>query len=195
MVARARRGHELIPRTSSRTAARISVCLAGGVCLLVVGQACPDNRTSTPEQRSTAAIVARVNDGDTLTLRGGEQVRLVQVDAPELTTDCYGRSAKRELEQVLHPGTQVRLVRDPALDDTDRYGRLLRYVLVGERDVNLELVRRGAASPYFFRNERGEHAEELLDAVDAAREEGAGYWRACPAARLNTGVGALTGPA
>lgn len=156
---------------------------------------CGDDNPPAVLIASDLGVVARVNDGDTITLRGGGKVRLLQVDAPELTTDCYGRSAKRELEQVLHPGTQVRLVRDPALDDTDRYGRLLRYVLVGERDVNLELVRRGAASPYFFRNERGEHAEELLDAVDAAREEGAGYWRACPAARLNTGVGALTGPA
>ena len=47
--------------------------------------------------------------------------------------------------------TRVRLVRDPSLDDHDRYGRLLRYVLVDDTDVNLELVRRGAASPYFFR--------------------------------------------
>ena len=107
---------------------------------------------------SDLGVVARVNDGDTITLRGGGKVRLVQVDAPELTRDCYGRAAKRTLEQLLHPDTQVRLVRDPALDDTDRYGRLLRYVLVDERDVNVELVRRGAASPYFFRNERGTHA-------------------------------------
>ena len=130
-----------------------------------------------------------------MTLRGGEKVRLVQIDAPELTTDCYGRAAQRALASLVPDGTRVRLVRDPGLDDTDRYGRLLRYVLVGERDVNVELVRRGAASPYFFRNERGEHAEELLDAVDAARDEDAGYWGACPAARLNTGLGALTGTA
>ncbi len=140
-------------------------------------------------------MVARINDGDTLTLRGGAKVRLVQIDAPELTTDCYGRAAQRDLASLVPAGTRVRLVRDPALDDTDRYGRLLRYVLVGETDVNVELVRRGAASPYFFRNERGEHADELLDAVDAARDERAGYWGACPAARLNTGLGSITGRA
>jgi micrococcal nuclease len=153
-------------------------------------------------------VVARINDGDTLTLRGGVKVRLVQVDAPELTTDCYGRAARRALAALVPEGTRVRLVRDPALDDTDRYGRLLRYVLVGDRDVNVELVRRGAASPYFFRGDRGEHAaelldavasargehaDELLDAVDAARDERAGYWGACPAATLNTGLGSITG--
>jgi micrococcal nuclease len=136
-----------------------------------------------------------VNDGDTLTLTGGEKVRLLQIDAPELTTDCYGRGALRALEELTPPGTRVRLVPDPALDDRDRYGRLLRYVLVGDFDVNVALVSRGAASPYFFRNERGRHADQLLTAVDGARRDHRGFWGACPAARLNTGLGSLTGPA
>jgi micrococcal nuclease len=140
-------------------------------------------------------VVARVNDGDTLTLTSGAKVRLVQIDAPELTTDCYGRAAREALAELTPEGTRVGLVTDPALDEHDRYGRLLRYVLVGETDVNVVLVRRGAASPYFFRNERGEHADELLDAVEAARDERRGFWDACPDARLNPGLGSLTGKA
>lgn len=171
---------------------RLIAALAGSVLLVAAG--CSGREA--PTENSAAAesgVVARVNDGDTLTLRGGQQVRLVQVDAPELTTDCYGREARRTLAALAPEGARVRLVRDPALDDRDRYGRLLRYVLVGERDVNVDLVRRGAASPYFFRNERGEHALELLDAVQTARDGRRGYWGACPGARLNTGLGALTG--
>ena len=61
-------------------------------------------------------------------------------------------------------------------------------------NVNVELVREGAASPYFFRNDRGIYARELLDAVDEAREARRGYWGACPAAELNTGLGSVTGP-
>ena len=41
----------------------------------------------------------------------------------------------------------VTLEADPALDRVDRYGRLLRYVLRAGRNVNLELVRLGAAAP------------------------------------------------
>ena len=147
------------------------------------------------EDRPTAGngVVARVNDGDTLTLHSGAKIRLVQIDAPELTSDCYGREAQRALATLAPVGARVRIVRDPALDDRDRYGRLLRYVLVDGADVNVELVRRGAASPYFFRNERGEHAAELLAAVDEARAGAAGYWGACPEARLNTGLGSITG--
>jgi micrococcal nuclease len=170
----------------------LSAALAASLFLLATG--CDGN--APPRETSTAtdtAVDGRINDGDTLTLRDGAKVRLVQIDAPELTTDCYGAAARRTLAALVPVGTRVRLVRDPALDATDRYGRLLRYVLVGDTDVNIELVRRGAASPYFFRNERGEHARELLDAVDEARAARAGYWGACPAARLNTGLGSLTG--
>ena len=102
-----------------------------------------------------AATVEWVNDGDTLTLEGGAKVRLVQIDAPELRTDCYGRAALHELIGLTPKGTRVTLVADPALDERDRHGRLLRYVFVGGANVNVELVRRGAASPYYFRNDRG----------------------------------------
>jgi endonuclease YncB( thermonuclease family) len=45
--------------------------------------------------------------------------------------------------------------------------------------VNVELVRRGAATPYFFGGAEGLHADELLDAVDEARRERRGMWTAC----------------
>ena len=138
-------------------------------------------------------MVERVNDGDTLTLANGAKVRLVQVDAPELETDCYGRPALAALIALVPRGTRVRLLRDPRLDDRDRYGRLLRYVFVGDENVNVALVRSGAASPYFFRNERGRYADELIDAVDEARDARRGYWGACPRAELNTGLGSITG--
>jgi micrococcal nuclease len=170
---------------------------AFAVAALLVAAGCDDGADQSQAERPTArtGVVARVNDGDTLTLSDGAKIRLVQIDAPELTTDCYGRAAQRALTSLAPARARVRLVRDPALDDRDRYGRLLRYVFVGETDVNVELVRRGAASPYFFRNERGEHALELMDAVQNSQNGHRGYWGACPRARLNTGLGALTGPA
>ena len=142
-----------------------------------------------------AAVVDRINDGDTLTLRDGRKVRLLQVDAPELQRDCYGRAALKALVRLAPRGTRVVLVADGSLDDRDRYGRLLRYVFAGRTNVNVELVRRGAATPYFFRNDRGRYATALLDAVDDARDRHRGFWRACPGAELNTGLGSITGRA
>ena len=141
------------------------------------------------------ATVAYVTDGDTLRLTDGRRVRLVQVDAPELETECYGAPARRALLRLTPPGLRIRLERDPALDDVDRYGRMLRYVVAGASNVNVELVAEGAAMPYFFRNERGRYATRLLQAAKAARARHAGLWAACPRARLHPTLGSLTGPA
>lgn len=160
----------------------------------VLAAGCQGSETSgTTTTGGAAAVVEWVNDGDTLTLTNGEKVRLLQIDAPELETDCYGRDALKALMSLAPRGTRVTLAGDPQLDDHDRYGRLLRYVLVRNENVNVELVREGAASPYFFRKERGEYADQLLAAVDEAREARRGYWGSCPGAELNTGIGSVTG--
>jgi Staphylococcal nuclease homologue len=44
--------------------------------------------------------------------------------------------------------------------------------------VNLELVRRGAAAPYFYRGDRGRYASQLMAAARAARAAKRGLWRA-----------------
>jgi micrococcal nuclease len=170
-------------------AERLIVLLA--VAVLAAG--CQSGTDTEPAADTTRAVVEWVNDGDTLTLTSGAKVRLVQIDAPELETDCYGRPALKTLIALAPKGTRVRLVRDRSLDDRDRYGRLLRYVFVGTENVNVALVRKGAASPYFFRNERGRYARQLLDAVDDARTAHRGYWGACPRAELDTGLGSITG--
>lgn len=170
--------------------------LAAVVVLATLAGGCRTDGDAPPVQDNRArATVDWVNDGDTLTLVDGRKVRLLQVDAPELQTDCYGRAALRALVELTPKGTRVTLASDSSLDDRDKHGRLLRYVFVAKLNVNVELVRRGAASPYFFRNDRGRYAEELLDAVDEARDARRGYWGACPGAELNTGIGSVTGPA
>jgi endonuclease YncB( thermonuclease family) len=150
--------------------------------------------TSTLQQpRGESAVVAYVNDGDTLRTTDGRRIRLVQIDAPELHGDCYGKAALAALRRLAPAGVHVMLVADPALDAVDRYGRRLRYVFAGGRNVNLALVRAGAASPYFFRGVRGRYAPDLLDAAREARDAKRGYWSACPQAQLDTRRGSVTG--
>ena len=151
----------------------------------------PTRDTSLPGAR---AVVEWVNDGDTLTLTGGAKVRLVQIDAPELETDCYGRAALEALVALAPKGTRVTLASDPKLDERDRFGRLLRYVFVrAERQRRARPRGRGVALllPQGARPLR----RDLLDAVDEARSARRGYWGACPGAELNTGLGSVTGTA
>lgn len=167
----------------------IVILLAASVALL--GSGCRSD--DQPAAGTDEGVVAVVSDGDTLRLGDGRTIRLVQIDAPEASDDCFGREASAVLGRLAPPGTDVVLERDAALDDVDTYDRLLRYVIVGDTNVNLELVRRGAAAPYFFRGDRGRYADRLLTAARAAREAGRGFWGACPAARLDPNRGSLTG--
>jgi endonuclease YncB( thermonuclease family) len=139
------------------------------------------------------AVVQFVADGDSLELRDGRRVRLLQIDAPE-RGECHHDASGRALDRLAAPGQAVQLETDPLLDERDEHERLLRYVHVRGRNVNLALVAQGDAAPYLFRNERGRYAGALLRAAEAARADRRGFWGMCPHARLEPGLGAVTGP-
>jgi len=82
------------------------------------------------------ATVTRVIDGDTFVINGGERVRIIGIDTPEINEEHYAE-AKAELEDMVL-NKEVILVKD--VSETDRYGRLLRYVEVDGLDVGYELV-------------------------------------------------------
>ena len=83
---------------------------------------------------------------------------------------------------------------DPALDRTDRYGRLLRYVKRNGLNVNLELARRGAAAPYFYGGDRGRYAGSLMRAAQSAKAAKRGLWGACPSTVLDPFSAVTDGP-
>jgi endonuclease YncB( thermonuclease family) len=140
-----------------------------------------------PRPPATAASVYRIDhvvDGDTVALRNGQRVRLVQIDTPEVFfgTECYGRAASARTKRLLPPGTRVRLLLEPATDRVDDFGRLLRYVVRvnGGVNVNIRLVAVGAAAPYFYEGRRGRYANQLEALAKRARATGLGLWKACP---------------
>ena len=128
-----------------------------------------------------AGVIDHVADGDTVVLRGGETIRLVQIDTPEVygDTECYGRQASALTESILPAGTRVRIATDPGLDQRDRDGRTLAYVWKGSSMVNLRLVREGAAAPYFYSGDKGRYATPIFEAAVAARKAGRGLWGHC----------------
>lgn len=138
-------------------------------------------------------VVARIVDGDTILLRDGRRVRLVQIDAPEIGGgECFSRASAKALRRLLPQGGAVRLEADPRLDAVDRYGRLLRYVWRGSVNANLELVREGAAAPWFYGGVSGRYAEALMNAAVSARSRRAGLWGSCPGTVLDPTRGVAT---
>jgi micrococcal nuclease len=151
-------------------------------------------RPGKPRQKTARLVpVAAVVDGDTIELASGRRVRLLQIDAPEVGDgECYAAEATAALSSLLPSRSRVRLERDPVLDQEDRYGRLLRYVFAEQANVNVALVRRGAASVWFYQGERGRYAGTLLSAARRARSDRRGLWRACPGARLDPSAAVQT---
>ena len=136
--------------------------------------------------------VRSVYDGDTLTLVSGEKIRLLQIDSPELSpSECFGKEARLALTKMLGQPGKLTLKKDPALDSVDRYGRQLRYVFKGNTNINLKMVEIGAASPYFYRSERGAYSKNLLKAAQLAQKRNLGLWSKCPGTAL-TPEAALT---
>lgn len=135
--------------------------------------------TSCTAQATT--VIARIYDGDTVTLSTGEKVRLLQMDTPELSPlECYAKESKMALAKLLaSPGT-LSLRTDPSLDKVDKYGRLLRYLFKDDLNVNLKMVEIGAAAPYFYRSERGLYADKFLMAANSAKKKSLGFWQKCP---------------
>jgi endonuclease YncB( thermonuclease family) len=132
---------------------------------LVLALAMCQAPVETPEPTPTAtpipgekqeALVLRVVDGDTITVDlDGERhsVRYIGIDTPETHhptdgADWWGFEATEANRSFVQAGDTVVLQRD--LSETDIYGRLLRYVWVGDTLVNAELVRMGMARVLFY---------------------------------------------
>jgi micrococcal nuclease len=101
------------------------------------------------------ATVHRIIDGDTIELDGGERVRLVGINAPELHPEPEpgALEAMEFLENICPPGTTIGLNIDD-MKTHDVYGRTLAviYVKISENwvNVNAELLRRGLAEILFI---------------------------------------------
>ena len=94
--------------------------------------------------------VTRVIDGDTFITNKGDRVRLIGVDAPELPS-LRGIESKMYLHEMIDNKVVI-LERDGISDNKDKYGRLLRYVYLNKKDVNLHMLKSGYAKPYLYFN-------------------------------------------
>jgi micrococcal nuclease len=126
------------------------------------------------------AYCSKVVDGDTIVVKIGldeYKVRYIGIDTPE-TVDpnrpvgYFGKEAsQKNTELVL--GRDVRLEKD--VSDTDKYGRLLRYVYVGDVMINKELLRLGYAKVATYPPDV-KYVTVFLNAEREARDNGRGLW-------------------
>ena len=137
-------------------------------------------QTPTRPPNLTEALAIRVIDGDTIEVEiGGEsyKVRYIGIDTPELHHPTkpveYFAQEAYEKNRELVEGKTVFLEKD--VSETDQYGRLLRYVYVGDTFVNAYLVQQGYALVSTYPPDV-KYQERFLELQREAREAGRGLW-------------------
>ena len=152
----------------------------GGVSALLL-LALAAHYIRSPRVAPDHRFCARVIDGDTIVLDGGERVRLIGIDTPEKDDP---RPRVRKLAAAATGFTRrlcqrraIRLEYD--FERQDRHGRTLAYVFLEDGTfVNAEIVRQGYGFAYTrfpFR-----YLEEFRAYEREARAAGRGLWASHP---------------
>jgi endonuclease YncB( thermonuclease family) len=96
-----------------------------------------------PAGNTTTARVTKIVDGDTIRTTKGT-IRLVGIDTPERGR-CNAAKATAKTRKLVPVGSRVTLTRPKGNNNTDRYGRYLRYVSRNGIDVGGALIKAGLA--------------------------------------------------
>ena len=137
------------------------------------------------------AKVTAVIDGDTIEVDLGQgnikRVRYIGVDTPESVDprkpiQCFSKEATIKNKELVENNI-VGLEKD--VSETDRYGRLLRYVYAGDIFVNQELVIQGYASAVSYPPDI-KYQGQLRQREQQARSENKGLWGSCSESASNS---------
>lgn len=130
-----------------------------------------------PKMATQSAIVTRVFDGDTIEINNQEKVRYIGINTPETEENsCFAEEAK-QYNASLVLGKTVYL--EPDTTNTDRYGRMLRYVYTTEGTfINKTLIQEGFAR-VFTVEPNTRYKDMLLKTETQAKQEQKGLWGQC----------------
>ncbi len=139
--------------------------------------------TTQTAQSSKLYKVVRVVDGDTIDVMISgkkERIRLIGVNTPETVdprkpVECFGKEASNKAKSLL-TGKKVFLEKDDTQGDKDKYGRLLRYVLLSNgTNVNLSMIKDGYAYEYTY-DLPYKYQVEFKSAQKQASDQKKGLW-------------------
>jgi micrococcal nuclease len=150
------------------------------ICIVLAFSLVACEQPSVVPPDAVEALAIRAVDGDTIEVEiEGEsyKVRYIGIDTPELhhpekPVEYYAQEAY-EKNKGLVEGKTVFLEKD--VSETDIYGRLLRYVYVGDIFVNAYLVQQGYAQVSTYPPDV-KYQERFVELQREAREAGRGLW-------------------
>ena len=153
-------------------------------CMLIDGVVSQLSAQTTQPGLQSAKIV-RIIDGDTLDVslsscripwQGNPQlcrIVLACIDAPDLGEEPFYQDAKNRLQQIVADGTVM--VKDTG---TNNNGRIVAELFLGNKSVNLQMVREGKAVIYCRHlNNCASSRNAYLNAEATAKQQGLGVWK------------------
>lgn len=144
-------------------------------------------QTSASQSPNSQSVkVLRVIDGDTIEIEGGQKVRYIGIDTPETvhpdkSIQCFGIEASNKNKELVE-GKSVRLEKD--VSETDRYGRLLRYVYLDDIFINKFLVEEGFAYSSTYPPDV-KYQGIFKASQQKAQEQKKGLWSSCSTLESN----------
>ena len=111
------------------------------IFFVIRGTSEPSKKIETPNNSQNAVVVA-VIDGDTIQISGGQQVRYLGIDTPEIGQPFYEEAKDKNRELVLGKTIRLEVCKEKPKDN---YGRLLAYVYKEKTLINAELLKKGIA--------------------------------------------------
>ncbi|MBU7047521.1 MAG: thermonuclease family protein [Theionarchaea archaeon] len=114
-------------------------------------------------------ICTSVIDGDTFRLETGETVRLIGIDAPELSQPGGEKSREYLAQLILNKGVTL----EKGYEDRDKYDRLLRFVYIDDISINEEMIRQGYAEARYLTDSIREYYIQLEIKAEIAKT---GLW-------------------
>ncbi len=129
------------------------------------------NNTIIKTEKSFYKVI-RVIDGDTIEINTSQRVRLICIDTPE-TNEYYYSEASIYLDNLIL-NKEVELVKD--ISEIDRYGRLLRYIYLGDGTfVNEMIVYNGYGRAYPYSPDTSK-CPIIQQAEQYAKSNNLGIW-------------------
>jgi micrococcal nuclease len=112
-----------------------------------------------------------------LQIEGGQKIRYIGIDTPESKhpskpIQCFSKEATERNRQLVE-GKQIQIEKD--VNETDRYGRLLRYVYIDDEMINQKLVAEGFAKASAYPPDV-KYQELFNEAQRLAEQQSLGLW-------------------
>ena len=160
-------------------------------------QVSTNESTPTTDIRQQAKLV-KVVDGDTISVSingKSETIRIIGIDTPEIddpkkTVECFGEKATEMARVTFRNDKTVLLEADPSQGDRDKYQRLLRYIWIGDGQIDFGkfMIGDGYASEYTY-DLPYKYQKVYKEAESKALEAKKGLWADDACISVNTTEG------